>query len=45
MEDDPLVGREDDREDSEATTPGGPTRLDAIDEDLAREDRLRDRER
>ena len=42
MEDDKLVEREDEREDSEATTPGGPTGLDAIDGDLARKDRLRE---
>lgn len=41
-EDDQSVQDMDERRDSEATSSAGPTGLDAIDEDLARKDRLRD---
>jgi hypothetical protein len=39
MRSDPVVEREDEKADSESTTPDGPTGLDAIDEDLARKER------
>ena len=42
VEDDESVQDMDEIQDSEATSPEGPTGLDAIDEDLARKDRLND---